>query len=102
MPINFLYAHDGTPLRNTKPMAAAEALRIIAIYRFLLPTATLRICGGRALILGDRQADLFAAGANGLMTGNYLTVAGSQYEADLAMIRRLGLQTATYPARSGA
>lgn len=102
VPINFLYAHQGTPLRNTKPMETAEALRIIAIYRFLLPLATLRICGGRAHILGDRQADLFAAGANGLMTGNYLTVEGSQYEADLAMIRRLGLETAAYPARSGA
>ena len=38
--------------------------------------------------------DPFAAGANGLMTGNYLTVAGSQYETDLAMIENLGLQVA--------
>ncbi len=96
VPINFLYAHEGTSLCDTPPMAAAEALRIIAIYRFLLPKATLRICGGRTHVLGDRQADLFAAGANGLMTGNYLTVAGSQYEADLAMIQHLGLQIATY------
>jgi len=96
VPINFLYAHEGTPLRDTQPMEAAEALRIIAAYRFLLPKATLRICGGRTHVLGDRQADLFAAGANGLMTGNYLTVGGSQYETDLAMIRNLGLQIATY------
>ncbi len=91
VPINFLYAHSGTPLKEQPPLSAEEALRIIAVYRFLLPTATLRICGGRAHVLGDRQADLFAAGANGLMTGNYLTVAGSQYEADLEMIRSLGL-----------
>jgi len=96
VPINFLYAHDGTPLRDTPPMSAAEALRIIAVYRFMLPTVTLRICGGRTHILADRQTDLFAAGANGLMTGNYLTVAGSQYEADLAMIQRLDLKIATY------
>jgi len=96
VPINFLYAHEGTPLRNTQPMDAAEALRIIALYRFLLPSVTLRICGGRTHVLGDRQADLFAAGANGLMTGNYLTVGGSQYETDLAMIHDLGLQIATY------
>ncbi len=94
VPINFLYAHPGTPMKNQQPLAAEEALRIIALYRFLLPTVTLRICGGRAHILGERQADLFAAGANGLMTGNYLTVAGSQSEADLEMIRACGLEIA--------
>jgi biotin synthase len=94
VPINFLYAHPGTPLKDRSPLSAEEALRIIALYRFLLPTTTLRICGGRAHILGDRQKDLFAAGANGLMTGNYLTVAGSQYESDLEMIRTLGLEIA--------
>lgn len=94
VPINFLYAHPGTPMKNRHPLPAEEALRIIALFRFLLPTATLRICGGRTHILGDRQKDLFAAGANGLMTGNYLTVAGSQYETDLDMIRSLGLEIA--------
>jgi len=92
IPINFLYAHEGTPMAGTPPLAAGEALRIVAVLRFLLPTATLRICGGRAHVLGDRQAELFAAGANGLMTGDYLTVAGSQYAEDLAMVRRLGLE----------
>lgn len=92
VPINFLYAHSGTPLKDMPPLSAEEALRIIAIYRFLLPTATLRICGGRAHVLGDRQDELFSAGANGMMTGSYLTVSGSQYEDDLAMIHRLGLR----------
>jgi len=96
VPINFLYPHDGTSLCDAAPMEASEALRIIAVYRFMLPTVTLRICGGRTHALGNRQADLFAAGANGLMTGDYLTVGGSQYEADLAMIRNLGLQIALY------
>ena len=91
VPINFLYAHEGTRLANQSILSAAEALRIIALYRFLLPTVTLRICGGRTHVLGDRQSELFAAGANGMMTGNYLTVAGSQYESDLEMINQLDL-----------
>ena len=95
VPINFLYAHPGTPLGNQPPLSAEEALRIIAVYRYLLPTVTLRICGGWTHVLGDRQPDLFAAGANGLMTGNYLTVSGSQYESDRTMIRELGLAIAT-------
>jgi biotin synthase len=92
VPINFLFAHPGTPMKDQEPLSAAEALKIIAVYRYLLPTVTLRICGGRSHILADRQPELFAAGANGMMTGNYLTVAGSQYEADLEMIRDLGLE----------
>lgn len=94
VPINFLYAHPGTPLGDRPPLPPAEALRIIAIYRLLMPTVTLRICGGRAHVLGDRQNELFAAGANGLMTGNYLTVAGCQYDADAEMIRNLDLEIA--------
>ncbi len=96
VPINFLYAHDGTPLAHVQPMDAEEALRIIALYRFLLPQTTLRICGGRTHVLGDRQGEIFAAGANGMMTGGYLTVAGSQYETDLAMLHELGLDIASY------
>jgi len=92
VPINFLCPHEGTPLGNRPLLNASEALRIIAVFRFILPSATLRICGGRTQVLGNREADLFAAGANGLMIGDYLTVAGSLYEADLAMIRRRGLQ----------
>ena len=96
VPINFLYAHPGTPLADQPPLSADEALRIVAIYRFLLPKMTLRICGGRAHVLGDRQRELFAAGANGIMTGDYLTVSGSQYEADLAMLRKQGLEPVRY------
>ena len=92
VPINFLYAHDGTPLQDHPILSASEALRIIAVYRFILPDSTLRICGGRTHVLHSRQHELFAAGANGLMTGNYLTVKGSQYETDRAMIEELGLR----------
>jgi biotin synthase len=52
----------------------------------------LRICGGRTYVIGDRQAELCVAGANGLMTGNYLTVAGFRYETGLVMIENLGLR----------
>ena len=95
VPINFLYAHPGTPMKDQEPLSTEEALKIIAVYRYLLPTVTLRICGGRSHILGDRQPDLFGAGANGMMTGNYLTVAGSQYESDLEMISGLSLEIAS-------
>ncbi len=91
VPLNFLHAHPGTPLAEQTPLSADEALRIIAVYRHLLPKAALRVCGGRPKILGDRQDEMFAAGANALMTGDYLTTSGITPESDREMVRRLGL-----------
>ncbi len=92
VPMNFLHPHPHTPLGGRPPLAAGEALRIIAIFRHILPQATLRVCGGRPLVLGARQAELFAAGANALMTGDYLTTQGEGLRGDVAMIAGLGLE----------
>ena len=82
VPLNFLIAHDGTAMAGRAPMPADEALLIIAVYRLMLPEATIRICGGRSTILAGRQRDIFKAGANALMTGNYLTSAGTCPDED--------------------
>ncbi len=94
IPMNFLHPHPGTPLKHQAPLSPDEALRIIAVFRHILPRATLRVCGGRPLVLGNRQEELFAAGANALMTGDYLTTAGRALDGDLAMIRAQGLEVA--------
>jgi biotin synthase len=99
VPINFLNPIPGTPLENQPRLAADEGLRLIAIYRLLLPTATLRLCGGRPTTLGERQAEMFHAGANALMTGDYLTTAGLSPDADRALVANLGL---TLDAPAGA
>lgn len=91
VPINFLYPHPGTPMANRPVMEPGEALRIIALYRHILPGASLRICGGRVSVLKARQSEMFAAGASAFMTGNYLTIAGQGVESDLDMLERLGL-----------
>ncbi|MDR2801252.1 MAG: biotin synthase BioB [Desulfovibrio sp.] len=92
IPLNFLNPHPHTPLASQPPLSAGEALRIIAVFRHILPEATLRICGGRPLVLGGRQREMFAAGANALMTGHYLTTPGFGMEDDLAMLASLGLE----------
>lgn len=43
-------------------------------------------------MLGGRQREMFAAGANALMTGHYLTTPGFGMEDDLAMLASLGLE----------
>ncbi len=91
VPINFLSPIPGTPLGGRQRLPVEEALRIIAMFRILLPRVSLRICGGRPSTLGSRQDALFRAGADALMTGNYLTTSGVDLESDLAMLRRLRL-----------
>ncbi|MBO4300435.1 MAG: biotin synthase BioB [Desulfovibrio sp.] len=92
VPMNFLHPHPKTPLALRRPLEADEALRIIAVFRHILPDATLRVCGGRPVTLGDRQHKMFAAGANALMTGDYLTTPGLGVARDLDMIAAEGLE----------
>lgn len=91
VPLNFFVARQGTPMADMPPLTAHEALRIIALFRHLMPSATLRICGGRPQILRERQSDIFRAGANALMTGDYLTTHGYGIDHDVAMIAEQGL-----------
>ncbi len=97
VPLNFLTPVPGTPLAHRPPLAAEEALRIIALFRLGLPSATIRICGGRPLVLGDRQEEMFRAGADGLMTGNYLTTSGIDPARDRALVERAGLSLRQAP-----
>jgi len=92
VPINFLHPHAGTAMGSRLPLTPPEALKIIGIYRIILPQATLRICGGRTSVLKHLQSSLFKAGANAIMTGDYLTTSGNSPDEDLAMIEQLGLE----------
>ena len=87
VPMNFLHPVAGTPLENRPVLAPEEALRIVAVYRFLLPDRALRICGGRPTVFGaKRKGELLTAGASGLMIGDYLTTGGSDAASDLREI----------------
>jgi len=89
IPINILTPIDGTPLQGSSPLSDEEILVSIALFRFINPTAHLRLAGGRSLI-SHIQEKALAAGINALMVGNYLTTLGANIEQDQAMCRRLG------------
>lgn len=90
VPLNFLSPVLGTPMGNVTPMAPMEILRAIAVFRYMLPRAEIRIAGGRQF-LGDMQAMIFMAGASGVMIGDYLTTRGRQVQDDIKMLRDLKL-----------
>ena len=87
VPVNFLIPIKGTPLESTKMLEPFEALRIIAFLRLILPEKDIRIAGGRKQVLKDFSSWIFIAGANALMTGNYLTTKGVSFEEDLNFIK---------------
>lgn len=91
-PINFLKPIEGTGLDHLQVMDHYEALATIALLRLILPKMDLFVCGGREEIFTDRQETLFAAGANGILGGNYLTTKGRNPKKDIEMIESLGLR----------
>ncbi len=91
VPINFLNPVEGTRLAQANYLTPMECLKIIAIYRFMLPDKSLTVCGGREKNLRELQSWIFLAGASGMMTGNYLTTPGREPEQDRQMLADLGM-----------
>jgi biotin synthase len=100
VPINFLNPIPGTPCERAEPITPLDALKIIALFRFVLPRAAIKTAGGRERTLRDLQAWMFYAGANSTMIGNYLTTPGRPPEEDLRLIADLGLRVARRPERT--
>ena len=82
VPLNILIPLAGTPCAGLPPLAIAEILRAIALYRLLLPQAAIRLAAGRESALADFLSSAFMAGADGMMIGGYLTQRGRSPEAD--------------------
>jgi biotin synthase len=92
VPINFLTPVKGTRLGVNMILDPFDALKIISLYRFILPDKEIRVCGGRIQTLGEFNSFIFPAGADGLLTGNYLTTLGRNFEDDLKLINQYGLE----------
>ncbi|MEJ5329819.1 MAG: biotin synthase BioB [Desulfobaccales bacterium] len=101
VPINFLHPLPGTRLADRPLLSPLEALQIIVALRLMLPAASLIICGGRLPTLRSLAPLAFAAGADGLMTGDYLTTKGRTPADDLAMLADLGLEVEAGEADGG-
>ena len=97
VPINLLNPRAGTPLAETPKLSAEEALKAIAIFRFILPEQILRYAGGREAIMGELQSLGLQAGINAMLIGNYLTTLGQSSQDDWRMLEELGLEGGEAP-----
>lgn len=92
VPINILIGREGTPMGGLQPIDPLEAIKTIAVWRFIMPKTILKIAGGREVHLKDKERLALKAGANGIITGGYLTTGGNAPNKDIAMIKEIGLK----------
>lgn len=94
VPVNFLIPVPGTPFADVRALDPRRCLRILCLYRFLLPSQEIRIAGGREVHLRSMQVmGLYAA--NSIFIGDYLTTQGAAARADLEMLRDAGFVVET-------
>jgi biotin synthase len=92
IPLNFLHPLPGTGLAARPLLSPLEALKIIVAFRLFFADRSLIICGGRQVTLRSLAPLVFAAGADALMTGDFLTTKGCLPEEDKQVLHDLGLK----------
>jgi biotin synthase len=94
VPLNFLIPIPGTPFAERDELSPQRCLRILCLFRLLLPAQEIRIAGGREVHLRSLQPlGLYAA--NSIFVGDYLTTPGQSAQQDFDMIRDAGFSIET-------
>lgn len=89
IPVNMLNPIPGTPYEKNDRLTMDEMRRIVAIFRFLVPDASIRLAGGRGL-MADKGVSCFQSGANAAISGDMLTTSGITVEKDMKILEKLG------------
>jgi len=89
VPINILVPIKGTALGKLSQLSVTETLRTIALFRIILKNKIIKIAAGRESVFGNSQVSAFAAGANGMLTGGYLTIKGQDVDEDRKLVTQI-------------
>lgn len=94
VPINFYHHNEALELQPNS-LNIDEAFNLIRLTREMIPDAQrIMVAGGREMMFGDRQNEIFSHGANSIVIGNYLTTSGRASSRDLEMLNDLNLSVA--------
>ena len=94
VPINFYHHNEALELK-ANPLHVNEALSLVKLTRETIPNAQrIMVAGGRELMFGERQSEIFSYGANSIVIGDYLTTSGRVMSKDLDMLKSLNLKVA--------
>jgi len=91
IPINFFIPIEGLPLKASKVLSPDFGLRVLCLFRFLNPSADIRIAAGRELHFRNMEVmTLFPC--NSLFLNGYLNAMGSSDKKTLRMIKDAGFE----------
>jgi biotin synthase len=91
IPLNFFHHNPALPLPENS-LSIDRGFEIISEFRKRFPKEMIMVAGGRESFFKERQDEVFRAGANSIVIGNYLTTKGRDGNRDIEMLKRLGLQ----------
>lgn len=91
IPLNALIPIKGTPFGELPVLTEDEILRTVVLFRFINPTAYVRLAAGRTLMKENGKA-AFLAGANATITGDMLTTSGNNMDQDRQMLMGSGFE----------
>ncbi|MBN1970150.1 MAG: biotin synthase BioB [Candidatus Delongbacteria bacterium] len=82
IPLNVLIPIPGTPLEGIEELSVSEIALSFALFRLINPKIVIKFAAGRETKMKDFQGLLMLAGANGFLTGGYLTTRGREVSED--------------------
>jgi len=90
VPINFFHPNEALPLVENS-ITKEQAFELIELTRKMIPNAhKIMVAGGRELMFGEDQYEVFEHGANSIVIGDYLTTSGNQASKDIEALETLG------------
>ncbi len=89
IPLNIYLPLEGTFFTDIPTPSYDEILMVIAIFRFINPTAQIRLAAGRKF-MKDGGLKAFKSGANATITGDMLTTVGNGAADDIKMLTNNG------------
>jgi biotin synthase len=93
VPVNFFIPNPSLPI-GERNIDSDEALRMIESVSRKVSPSILMVAGGRESLLSGREEEMYRAGCNSIVIGDYLTTRGEKAERDRAAIANLGYEIA--------
>lgn len=90
-PINFFMPNSALPIKECS-IDTNKAFEIIKKAKAALPNTVIMSAGGREMMFGDRQAEIFNAGCDAIIVGDYLTTCGQEPSRDFEILKQAGLE----------
>ncbi len=95
VPLNFYIPNPALPIKS-RNIYRDEALHIIRKARERLgEDKIIMVAGGRELLFSGFEREMFRAGANSIVIGDYLTTKGEEPIKDRLMLEKINLKVAT-------